>query len=244
MIRFLPFILILALILGGLGYWRYSTSKLSLTTPQTDQKTTQETTPIEVPKTLPQASVEDRVKTLEDLVAKLVTQVNSLKSNAPQTQSDSSVSSKLDTLNSSVTELKVRVSALEKATPTPAVATSSQSTVYIPLGSGGYWEKSDWYAAPEYEISLDPSNYPGYTGMILEVTLRVIDSSDKGSIRLYNMSDSSATSSQVDTSSSSFVLQTSSSFKLPTGTKTYRLQVKSSQGKGVFIQSARIKVNF
>lgn len=240
MIRLLPFILIIILILGGLGYWRYTSLKSNSDQLQTAQQTSSDV-PIEVPKTLPQDSLEDRVKTLEDLVSKLVTQVNSLKSPVTQSQSNVSTDSTVTSLNSAITDLTARVSALEKTAPVPSV---SQSAVYIPLGSGGYWQNSDWFTTSEYQISLNPDNYPGYSAMSLEVTFRVIDSTDIGSVRLYNATDNSAISLQVNTSSSSFVLLASPSFKLATGTKTYKLQVKSTQGKGLFIQTARIKVSF
>lgn len=236
MIRILPFILIPILILGGLGYWRYVSSKPKLTTPQTQT----EEQPIEVPKTLPQASLDDRVKSLEDLSVKLATQINNLKSPTPQSSSASNTKN----IEAQITELKARVSALEKATPAPAAST--QSVVYIPLGAtSGLWgTNSDWLTASEYQISLDPSSYPSYTGMNLEVVFRLIESSGVGSARLFNATDNSVvSSSQVDTSSSTYVLQSSGSFKLATGTKTYKLQVKTT-GKEMYIQSARLKVNF
>lgn len=236
MIRLLPIIFIPILLLAGLGYWRYTASKPRLTTPVSLEE------PIEVPKTLPQASLEDRVKSLEDLATKLVNQVNDLKSKSSQPSSSTSSSSDLE---GQVTELKARVSALEKATPAPAVATSSQASVYIPLGSGGGpWANTDWYSMPEYEVSLDPANYPGYKGMVLEVTFRLGEAAGTGSVRLYNATDGSAISGQLDTTSSTFTLKTAPSFTLPIGTKTYKLQVKSTANKDLFIQSARIKVNF
>lgn len=240
MLRLLPFILIPILILGGLGYWRFKAAKPILTVPQVREE------PIEVPKTLPQASIEDRVKVLEDLATKLVTQLNSLKSPTPQSiqSSSNSSDSKLNSLDSQVTELKARVSALEKATPAPAVTTASQSTVYIPLGSGGVWTNTDWQSLPEYEVSLNPDNFPNYSGMTLEVTFRLDDPAGTASVRLYNVTDSSTTSSQLDSISTTYILKSSSSFKLTSGTKTYRLQVKSSGGKNLFIQTARIKVSY
>lgn len=235
MFKFLLFIIIpIVLILGGLGYWRYiASNKPALTTP------VQDVAPVEVPKTLPQASLEDRVKVLENLANKLVTQVNTLKS--PPSSNSTDVS-KLNSLDASVTELKARISALEKATPA-LTGSSQQATVFIPLGSGGTWENKDWNSTPEYEISLNPVNYPSYTGMNLEVTFRMYQKSGIGSVRLYNMTDGVGYP-QVDTTSDAFSLQSSSSFKLPTGTKTYRLQVKSSEGVTLAIQSARLRVSF
>ena len=236
MIKILPFILVPVLIVGILVYWRFGAVNQNLETPKTEE--IEDIAPIEVPATLPEASLEDRVKSLEDTLNKVVTKLNGLK------LTDSLDSTSIDSsLDGAVTELKARVSALEKATPAPVTSTS-KSTVYIPLGSGGGpWANTDWYST-EYEVSLDPSSYPGYSGMVLEVTLRLVEAAGVGSVRLYNLSNSSAVSSQVDTTSTSFSLQSTSSFKLSSGTKTYKLQVKSSQGKDLFIQSARIKVNF
>lgn len=236
MIRLLPFILIPILIISGLGYWRYLQNKQNLSIEKTTQVETDQQL-LEVPKTIPNASIDERVKSLEDTVNKLVPQVNSLKSSSLS----SSDVYKLTEIEAAVTELKARVSALEKSTPAAAL----QASVYIPLGGGGGpWGDKDWYSTNEYEISLDTANYPGYKGMILEVTFRLVEAVGTASVRLYNVTDSSAASSQLDTTSTAFSLKTSSSFTLPKGAKTYKLQVKSSQGTNFYIQSARIKVNF
>ena len=224
------------LILGGVVYWRISQTATNVASPQTP---TVGEAPIEVPKTLPGATLEDRVKSLETSFANLINQFNSLKSN----QATSAFDSRLKDVEGAVTELKLRVSTLEKSTP--AQVSSAQSAVYIPLGSGGGpWGNQGWYSLAEYQISLNPSNYPGYTAMYLEVTFRLTEKSGTGSVRLYNSTVNSAISSQVDTTSDSFTLQTSSSFKLATGTKTYQLQIQSTNGAPIQIQNARIRVNF
>lgn len=236
MVRLLPFILIPILIVGGLGYWRFVASKPSLNTTQTEVSGG----PVEVPKTLPAASLEDRVEELEKVVIKLVTEVNALKS---PTSSNSS-GTKVSELDSSVVDLKARITALEKATPAP-VASSSKSTVFIPLGSGGGpWGNNGWFSLDEYQVVLDPANYPGYSGMKLEVIFRLTEAIGTASVRLYNVTDSAAISSQVDSTSTSFNLLTSSSFTLPSGSKTYKLQLQSSQSVNMQIQSARIRVSF
>ena len=238
MIKLLPFILVALIILGGLGYWRFFVAKQNLQTSPAESLIEE---PVEVPKTAPDASLEDRVKSLEDTITPVVNKINA----SPKPTTNSSLDSRLNTLEGSITELKARVSSLENQTPAPAATSSKSSTVYIPLGSGGGpWANIDWYSMPEYEVSLDPANYPGYSGMVLEVTFRLVEAAGTGSVRLYNVTDSSATSGQLDTNSSTFALKSSSSFKLATGTKTYKLQVKSTSNKDIFIQSARIKVNF
>lgn len=227
MIRLLPFILIPVLVLGGLGYFRYVSQKSVLTAPQDTGSQ-----PVEVPKTLPQAS----------------SQTTALSASTPEAPSSSVSTSasdiRLNALDAQVTELKVRISALEKTTTTTATSSTSKATIYIPLGSGGNWSNADWITLPEYEVSLNPGNFPGYSGMSLEVTFRVDDPSGTASVRLYNVTDSLAISSQLDTTSSIATLKSTSSFTLVSGTKTYRLQIKSSGGKNLFIQSSRIKVTF
>lgn len=225
-IKLLPAVLIILLITGGLIWWRFSakqnlTSPVAQDTPTTDGAT-------EVPKQLPPTPIPTPAPTT---------------SSASSSQDVTNLNSRLQTAEGAVTELKARISALEKATPVP-LSTTTKSTVYIPLGSGGSWGDQDWNSLAEYEVSLNPDNYPGYSNMNLEVIFRLSEAVGTASVRLYNTTDSQATSSQVDSTSTSFSLQTSSTFRLASGTKTYRLQVKSSQSKSLFIQSARIKVNF
>ena len=228
----------IGLLLGGLAYLRYNSNKQVVTNTQSIEKQEQEL--IEVPSTLPNLSTEDKVKDLEKLVEKLVKEVNSLKTSSPKSTNTSDV--RVTSLETTIAELKLKVAALEKTTPT--TTSSSGSSIYIPLGSGGQWSNVEWTTLSEYEVSLDPANFPNYTGMTLEVVFRLDDPASTGSVRLYNVSDSLAASLQVDTTSTTFASKSSASFKLATGTKTYRLQVKSSGGKNLIIQTARIKVSF
>lgn len=235
MFRILPFILIPLLILGGLGYWRTVASN-NLTTPQ-QIITPTPAAPIEVPKTLPQASLEDRVKAVEDLVNKLVTEVNKLKSPNPSPNSSTASSSNLD---SAVTELKARVAALEKVGTT----TTAKAPLYIPFGSGGSSSSNSWSSIANYQITLDPQDYSGYSSMQLEVNMKLPDLVGTAYARLYNSTNGSAISNEVSTTSGSFVWLTSATFTLPSGNKTYQLQLKSSDSKTIEVQSARIKVTF
>lgn len=242
MIKLLPFILIPILLVLGLGYWRYIGTKPASTGAQTTQA---DFIPIEVPKSAPNATLEDRVKALEDTNSKLVTQVNTIKTSASQAPSNSSLDSRLTTVEAAVTELKARVSALEKASPSPAAASSNKYPLYIPLGAdGGPWTDQTWNTLTEYQVAINPGDYPGYSGMQLEVNFRLSEPGGTGSVRLYNVTDGTSVASQVDTTSTTYGVQTSGSFTLPSGKKTYSIQVQSSSSKNLFVQSARIRVNF
>lgn len=237
MVRLLPFIIIPVLLVLGFGVWRmYANKPAQNPTTSVDNVSTG---PVEVPKTLPQQSSEDKIKTLEEGITTLTKEVNNLKTE------NSSLNVKLKALEGVDTDITTRVSALEKATPAPTAASStSKSTVYIPLGGGGSWGDQDWYTLTDYQVNLDPANFPGYTGMVLEIIFRLAESAGTGYVRLYNTTDGSVTSSEITTTSTTFGLSSSSSFKLAPGSKNYALQVKSSQGKTLFIQTARIRVNF
>lgn len=237
MLKLLPFILIPILILGGLGYWRFVASNNLATPSQSSNPSPMPDGPMEVPKTLPQASLENRVKALEDLVNKLVTEVNKLKSPSPSANPDT----KLNLLDTSVTDLKLRVAALEKGGTTTS---ATKAPLYIPFGSGGSSSDSNWASISNYQISLDPKDYAGYSSMQLEVNMKLPDLVGTAYARLYNSTDATATSNELSTTSGNFVWLTSGTFTLPTGNKTYKLQLKSSDSKTIEVQSARIKVTF
>lgn len=222
-----------------MGYWRYVSIKQSIT-PSSLSQTTLDTQPIEVPKTLPAATLDDRVKSIEDTIGKIVSQVNGLKTQNPP--SSASLDSRLKTLEGVTTELTARISALEKSSQPSSP--SNKSTAYITLGASGSWDYSNWTTLTDYQITLDPANFPGYTSMALEVIFRVVDSNTTTSVRLYNASDNSIVSSEDATTSSNFILSSSSSFKLASGNKTYVLQAKNSGGQTFFIQLARLRVNY
>lgn len=246
MIRLVFFIVIVILIVLGFGYWRYTAANKNLATPQSSQ---QDLGLVEVPKTPPNASLEDRVKSLEDTTSKLVTQINEMKISNSQTPSGNSLDSRLTAVESAVTDLKARVSALEKSSPPPVAVTGVTSVkypLYIPMGAdGGPWTDQSWNTLGEYQVSINPDDYSGYSGMQLEVNFRLAVPGGTGSVRLYNVTDGVSVSlSEVDTTSTSYSLYTSGSFKLNSGTKTYTIQVQNTIGQNLYVQSARIKVNF
>lgn len=237
MIKLLPFVLIPILVVAGLGYWRFVATKQNLESPKTSQS---DEGPIEVPKTLPGATIEEKVKALENSLTNVV---NKLNLPAPSPTVDSSLDTRLKAAEAAVTELKARVSSLENASPAPVV-TSGKSTVYIPLGSGGAGGDKGWVSNGNYGATIDPAEYPGYSTMQFEVNFRLTQKIGTAYARLFNVTDGNATSGEVSTTSDGFSWQTSSSFTLPNGKKTYTVQFKSSDGTEAQFQSARIKVNF
>ncbi|MBI2329904.1 hypothetical protein HYU94_00745 [Candidatus Daviesbacteria bacterium] len=224
MVRLLPFILIPILIVAGLGFWRYLATKQNLTTPEVSQDT-QDQSPVEVPKTLPAVTVSP---------APITTPI--------PTGAPSVLDPGVAALESAVADLKTRVESLEKGT-TVSPGTTKSSTAYIPLGTGGGGADKGWVSINSYGATIDPAEYPGYSTMQLEVNLRLTQKVGTAYARLYNSTDQTA-KEQVSTTSDSFSWQSSTGFTLPSGKKSYTLQMKSTDGTDVQLQSARIKVNF
>lgn len=217
MIRILPVILII-LVLGAVGYWKLNAVK-------NQAQNTSAALPVSNPGQKPETG-----------------SVNSATTNV----ADASLSIKVTSLENEIIDLKSRVAILEKKpTTTTAKKTtaSSKVPVYIPIGTGGSNSNTNWANMPGYEISLDPAEYSGYTSMQLEVNMRLSSAGGDAMTRLAT-SDGSAISSELSTPNTLYSLKTSSGFKLPSGRKTYMMQIKSSAGQEIFIQDARIKVNF
>ncbi len=235
MIKILPFVIVALLIVGALAYFRFFVVKQNLTDSSAGSV---QSSPIEVPKTLPGATLEDRVKSLEDTVKSLVQKVNA--SPAPATSADS----RLADAEAAITELKARVSSLENSSGTSQTSTSSKSTVYIPLGSGGQINSDNYSSLNTFQVSLDPAQYPGYKNMQLEVNMRLNQPGATLYARLYDNNTGSAVSGEISTTSTSSTVISSSSFTLPSGSNTYVLQSRTSDGSQAFLDYARIKVNF
>lgn len=160
---------------------------------------------------------------------------------ADQTQTPPLMESRLKALEASNLELKSRIAALEKPSATPS---SVKPPLYIPLGTGSVSGDQNWASIATYQVDLNPSDYPGITNAVLEVNMRLNQASGTGYARLYNSTDNAAVSSEVSTTSDSFGWFSSSTFHLTSGKKTYKLQLKSSTGTEIAVQSARIKINF
>lgn len=242
-IKFLPIIAII-LVVGGFIAFRGSLIKTSPTTVSEPQPVP------DVPPSLfsdtSNSSTDDRLKTLEGAVAALLKQTGGVSSTQPTGQPLGD-SARVKLLETEVADLQQRLLQLQSTGSIQATA-SPHVPVYIPLGDSGSTNDNigtDWFLADGFEANINPTDYPGYTSMQLEVSMRVVSSlSGVGYARVYNYTDgSSIASSDVSTSADKYSLVTSSGFKLPAGKKSYRLQIKSV-AYDAFISNARIRVNF
>lgn len=136
---------------------------------------------------------------------------------------------KVKILESSIANLSSRITSLESAPKTTQTSSSSQKTpVYIPINSGGSIDSTTYSNLTSGTITLNSTDYPGYTNMYLIVNLAVSVGQGKAYARLVNTSNSLAILvSEVSTSSYSTVSLTSPAFQLPSGSNTYTVQLKT-----------------
>lgn len=239
MIKLLPIGLVVILMVSALVYFRFFRNSADFAG---------DISPTSLLQTLPQSSsgsTDSRLKAAEDSITILAKKLVSL------TQSDTNLEGRVKTLENQVNQLKSSTSQVQTTTqtsattPAPTSVATKKSPLYIPLSSGGSANDQNWYTIAGYEASIDPADYPGYTSMQLEVSLRLVEPTGTAYARVYNATDNSAvSSSEASTTSSTIVLTSSSGFTLPAGRKTYRMQTKSSNNIEIQLQNARIKVNF
>src|SRR3989338_6132134 len=163
--------------------------------------------------------------------------------------------SRIRTIETAIIDLRSQIAALkDTASPSPSSTTSTSTTAstttkspeYIPVGAGeAQMSGNNWTTIPGYEVTIDSSNYSGYKSAVLEASIRLNQPGGSIQARLYNSTDgSNVSSSDLSVTTTEYSLGTSGSFSLASGSKTYKLQLNSTNGTTSFVQSARIKVSF
>lgn len=157
----------------------------------------------------------------------------------------------LETLEASISAVNKKVAEVEKKIPLSTTTTTTQSTgakvTYLPIGvSGASTSLTDFETVTAgQEIYLDPADFPGYKNMRLQAYIKVLSGNGKTLARLYNPTDGLAIlDSEISTTNENFTLVESGTFRLPSGKKLYKIQLKSLTGYEASVQLARIKVEF
>lgn len=173
-----------------------------------------------------------------------------IQSSVPTSPKD--LQSQIDLLKKDISDLKTQltqqqaqIASTQNQTTQTTQTSPPRVPVYIPLGWVGSGSSLDFAALTTQELAIDSNDYSGYKNMQLEVNLRIYQGNGKAFARLYNNTDFTAVNgSEVSTASSDYTWVSSSTFSLPSGKKTYRIQLKSLTGYSADVQNARIKVNF
>ncbi len=246
MLKILPIVVIISVVVGVSGYFIFFHNKQSSnsakSTVQSDFSS-KSVSNID--------STNEKFTFLDNALKGLVVDVSGLQ--AQFNSYTASTNARLDTdeakinsLQSSVNNLNNQVNSLQKSSPTASPQGGSPSVpVYIPLGSGGSQGDRNYLSVNGYNVAINPSNYSGYTNMVLQVNANLVQSVGTANFQLYNATTNQAVSgSQVSTTSSNNTFMTSGGFTLPAGNNTYQLQAQSTEGYTIQIQNATIMVNF
>ena len=155
-----------------------------------------------------------------------------------------------DVVKEATASLTKRLDELEEApvlntVPKPAPAPKQSNIVreyYIPLGSSSS-QAASWTEINGVEAYVAPSNYGKITSMYFEASLRIPTGNGQAHARLRNVTDSNSLfESEVWAEGTLGKLVSSGKIPVPTATKLYRVELKSSLGAEVKLENARIKL--
>lgn len=243
MIKFLPIGVLIFLVVAVGGFlW----IKRSETKPTQQIKQLKDISGQTNINTFAPVSNDDRIKILEDAVIVLAKKVNG---ESGSTSATTGLDSRVSSLEDKVTALQRQISQPQpKMTPIPTSAVNSsvkQPPSYIPLGWVASSSALDWTTVTTQSIIIDTNDYPGYTSAVFEAFLMPYQGNGKAYARLYNGTDTqSIGGSEVSVSAIDYTWVSSSNFSLPSGKKTYNIQLKTTTGYASTVQNARIKIIF
>lgn len=183
------------------------------------------------------ATTTDQISSVENAITSLNQKVNQVAGN--------NLVTRVTNLETAVTNLQKEVNQPNPSTtPAPTVATK-KPPLYIPLNWVGSSTSQSYTTLSTQQIKIDPADYPGYTSMQFEVSMRVYQGNGQAFARLFDTTNSTAVlSSEVNTTSEDYIWLSSNGFTLTGGAHTYALQLKTLTGYTTDVQSARIKINF
>lgn len=234
---------IVFLIIGGSLYIRFFAPSNPLQTPLSNESSLDSKLTKDLEAST--GTEQQRITNLETAVITLGKQIAALNVNLNQ-QKSSSNSGDLKTLQATVTDLQNQINILKGTNTTATTTSGTKSPLYIPLGWSGSSQATDWTSISSQTITIDPSDYGGYTSMQFEANLLTYQGSGRAYARIFNKDDGlSIAPSELSSTSQDYTWVSSSTFKLTaTSKKTYVLQLKSLNGYAAQIENARIKVNF
>lgn len=129
--------------------------------------------------------------------------------------------------------------------PSGSTITTGAKVEYITVGiTGASTVKTDWDTTSQ-AINLSGDDFPGYKHMMLEGFLKVKDGNGKAFARLLNSNDGTGIlGSELETTNWDLTLVESGQFRIASGKKLFKLQLKSLTGYEASTGLVRIKVVF
>lgn len=123
------------------------------------------------------------------------------------------------------------------------IARQEPREYYVPLAGGGSTTKRDWVDIGAAETYLDTSRYPSAITVTWDASLKILSGNGHAFARLINVTDNQILQeTEISGSSETGIRVESKSFKLISGNKLYRVQLKTNTGYEATITSGRIKI--
>ncbi len=165
----------------------------------------------------------------------------------PNPQQYTALDARIKVLETAIADLRSQMRVIGQNVPagTTSTASLSKAPIYLPIGAGGASTSPTYIDVYGVEITINPANYPGYTSVTLESSLRISVQGQTAYARLLNVTDNGVVANSEITTQSyqNPAIVNSPNFQLASGSKTYRLQLKSS-GNEASSQFARLRINF
>lgn len=149
-------------------------------------------------------------------------------------------------INSALATLAAQLKKLSTTKPSTVVSKSNSPSgpAYFPLGGGVSTANGDWSYVGGAEGYFDKNNYPGAKKISLEAFLRVRDSGD-ANIRLYDATHGVVISnSEILGSGIISTLRSSGPLILLDGNNLLQVQLRSTTSSEVFMDNARLKIEY
>jgi hypothetical protein len=127
-------------------------------------------------------------------------------------------------------------------TSTQTQSSTASKESYVPLGTGNT-DKSDWTDLTATETVIDPSYYPNIQYAYFIVTLRNPTQNGQTEARLYNVTDNYVVyGSHIVMNGPKEQTLTSAKFAMPSGAKTYRVQLRSTLSYPSYLDNAKLRI--
>ncbi|MEK7166247.1 MAG: hypothetical protein AAB874_05570 [Patescibacteria group bacterium] len=153
-------------------------------------------------------------------------------------------------LKEATSSLSLQVDSLVRVSPAPKVQQSIINSpinegvkeFYIPLGSSST-KSTEWVDVTGVEAYVAPDNYGQIKEMYFEASMRIPTNNGRVYVRLKNVTDNTSLfESELSTEGSTGGLVSSGRIPVPTTTKLYRVQLKTTLGAEALLDNARIKL--
>lgn len=126
-------------------------------------------------------------------------------------------------------------------TTTPS-ETSQVKEFFVPLGSGSN-SSDDWQDVAGAKVSIDTTNYPSIKSVVFEALVHIPTGNEIAYVRLFNETDKHPIwTSEVSLEGGTPQLLVSKPITLDSGSKTYKVQMKTSLKFQAVLDSARIHI--